>query len=57
VWPEAQPWERVKDALGYRTAGPVTGERFATSGHLIMRDQPDSLVAVLERIAASSPKR
>src|SRR5512147_2342578 len=43
TWPPSQPWERVKAALGYETAGPVEGVRIGETGHLIMRDQPDSL--------------
>jgi len=57
TWPASQPWERVKKALGYETAGPVDGIRISESGHLIMRDQPDSLAAILTKIADSLPPR
>jgi pimeloyl-ACP methyl ester carboxylesterase len=57
AWPASQPWERVKTVLGYETAGPVTGVRISETGHLIMRDRPDSLAAVLVGIADALPKR
>ena len=57
TWPASQTWETMMDHLGYRTAGPVTGYRVSGAGHLVMRDQPDTLAAILERIAASAPKR
>lgn len=57
TWPASQPWERAKIALGYETAGPVEGIRIGGSGHLVMRDKPDSLAVVLEGIADALPKR
>ena len=51
TWPESKSWETMRDAFGYRTAGPVVGHRVKGSGHLVMQDQPDTLVAILERIA------
>ena len=57
TWPVSQPWERAKTALGYETAGPVAGYRLMGSGHLEMRDQPDSLNVLIEKIAADLPKR
>jgi pimeloyl-ACP methyl ester carboxylesterase len=57
TWPASRPWEKMKDDFGYRTAGPVTGYRVMGAGHLVMRDQPDTLAAILERIAAATPKR
>jgi len=57
TWPASQSWEKMREAMGYRTAGPVEGYRVAESGHLVMRDQPDTLVAIVERIADSIPKR
>ena len=57
IWPASQPWDRAKAALGYQTAGPVTGYRLTNTGHLIMKDQPDSLAAILTTIADKSRKR
>ncbi|HET9950535.1 MAG TPA: alpha/beta hydrolase [Candidatus Eisenbacteria bacterium] len=57
TWPVSRTWEQMQEAFGYRTAGPVEGHRVMASGHLVMRDQPDSLVAIVEGIAASLPKR
>ncbi|HSQ60857.1 MAG TPA: alpha/beta hydrolase [Acidobacteriota bacterium] len=52
TWPASQPWEVARRHFGYETKGPVHGYRVENSGHLIMRDQPDTLVALIERIAA-----
>jgi pyruvate dehydrogenase E2 component (dihydrolipoamide acetyltransferase) len=57
AWPASQPWEDARERAGYATKGPIEGHRIAGSGHLIMRDQPDSLVAVLERIAAGAASK
>jgi pimeloyl-ACP methyl ester carboxylesterase len=54
TWPSSLPWDAVRDHLGYATNGPVSGHRIQDSAHLIMRDQPDSLVALIERIVAES---
>ncbi|HET7903776.1 MAG TPA: alpha/beta hydrolase [Candidatus Eisenbacteria bacterium] len=54
TWPAGQPWEAVRDRLGYATKGPVTGHRVEGSGHLIMRDQPEALVAVIDSIARAT---
>lgn len=56
-WPVTQPWERARNRFGYMTAGPVEGYRMPESGHLIMRDRPDSLAALLLEIAGKLPKR
>jgi pimeloyl-ACP methyl ester carboxylesterase len=57
AWPATQSWERARDHFGYATAGPAEGYRVLESGHLIMRDRPDSLAAILLDIAGKLPKR
>jgi pimeloyl-ACP methyl ester carboxylesterase len=56
-WPVAQPWDRAKPRFGYETAGSVEGYRIPESGHLMMRDRPDTLAALLLRIAEKVPRR
>ncbi len=56
-WPVTQPWERARHRFGYMTMGTAEGHRIPGSGHLIMRDQPDSLAALLLKIAKDLPKR
>lgn len=56
-WPAAQPWENARPRFGYVTAGPVEGYRIAGSGHLLMRDRPDTLAALLLGIAGKLPRR
>ena len=52
TWPPSIPWEAARARFGYETRGPVTGYRVANSAHLVMRDQPDTLAALVEGIAA-----
>ncbi|MEK7347766.1 MAG: alpha/beta hydrolase [Candidatus Eisenbacteria bacterium] len=56
-WPVTQPWERGRHRFGYMTAGSAEGYRVLESGHLVMRDQPDTLAAILLKIANDLPKR
>ena len=56
-WPVTQPWERARNHFGYQTAGPVEGYRIPETGHLMMRDRPDTLVTLLLQIADRLPKR
>jgi pimeloyl-ACP methyl ester carboxylesterase len=51
AWPASQTWEVARARAGYVTKGPVLGHRIEGSGHLIMRDRPDTLAAILGRIA------
>jgi pimeloyl-ACP methyl ester carboxylesterase len=53
TWPAAAPWTEAKTQLGYETAGDVHGYRLARASHLLMRDQPDSLAVLIERVASS----
>lgn len=52
TWPPSIPWETARARFGYQTRGPVSGYRVANSAHLVMRDQPDTLAALVEGIAA-----
>lgn len=56
-WPITQPWERARHRFGYMTAGTAEGYRVLGSGHLMMRDRPDTLAALLLKIADGLPKR
>ncbi|HEY6572560.1 MAG TPA: alpha/beta hydrolase [Candidatus Eisenbacteria bacterium] len=56
-WPVTQPWERARHRFGYMTAGTAEGHRVIGSGHLIMRDRPDTLATILLQIAKDLPKR
>jgi len=53
TWPASAPWEVAKVKLGYETAGDVRGYRLSRASHLLMRDQPDSLAALIEQVAGS----
>lgn len=56
-WPVTQPWERARNRFGYMTAGTVEGYRVPDTGHLMMRDRPDTLAALVLDIAGKLPKR
>ena len=56
-WPVTQPWERARNRFGYMTAGPAEGYRIPNTGHLMMRDRPDTLVTLILDIAKKLPKR
>lgn len=56
-WPVTQPWERARHRFGYMTAGTAEGHRVLGSGHLVMRDRPDTLATILIDIAKALPKR
>ena len=56
-WPATQPWERVRDRYGYATAGTAEGYRIPGTGHLVMRDRPDTLATLILDIARKLPKR
>ena len=56
-WPAAQPWERARNRFGYMTAGTAEGYRVPNSGHLIMRDKPDTLATLILDIAKRPAKR
>ncbi len=56
AWPASQSWEDARARAGYATKGPVVGHRIDGSAHLIMRDRPDTLATIVERIAAELPR-
>jgi pimeloyl-ACP methyl ester carboxylesterase len=47
VWPDTTAWTAVSKQLGYDEAGPINARRVSNSAALIMKDQPDSLAAVI----------
>jgi len=51
LWPPAESWTSARARLGYAGAGPVQGYRIQDSAHYVMLDEPDSLVATIERIS------
>jgi len=53
LWPPGESWTSARRRLGYETAGPAQGHRILDSGHMVAMDQPDSLAAVIEAIAAA----
>lgn len=53
TWPASASWEQAKVRLGYVTAGPVEGHRLPLGSHYLMRDQPDSLSALIEKVASA----
>ena len=56
-WSVTQPWERARHRFGYMTAGTAEGYRVLGSGHLVMRDRPDTLATILLKIADGLPNR
>jgi hypothetical protein len=40
--------------LGYDEGGPITARRVANSAALIMKDQPDSLAAIIDQFSAQA---
>ncbi|HYJ34257.1 MAG TPA: alpha/beta fold hydrolase [Candidatus Binatia bacterium] len=52
LWPDAESWTSARKRLGYETAGPAVGHRVAESAHMVALDQPDSLAAIIETVAA-----
>jgi pimeloyl-ACP methyl ester carboxylesterase len=52
LWPAGESWTSARKRLGYETAGPAEGHRVANSAHMVPLDQPDSLAAIIESVAA-----
>ncbi len=52
LWPDTTAWATVAKQLGYEEAGPIATRRIKDSAALIMKDQPDSLAAVIGEFAA-----
>jgi pimeloyl-ACP methyl ester carboxylesterase len=52
LWPDTTAWATVAKQLGYDEAGPIAARRIKDSAALIMKDQPDTLAAVIDEFAA-----
>jgi len=53
LWPDTTTWAGVSKQLGYDVAGvTVNGRRVKDSAALIMKDQPDTLAAIIDQFAA-----
>lgn len=52
VWPDTTAWIAVAKNLGYDQAGPIATRRVRDSAALIMKDQPDSLAAIIGEFSA-----
>ena len=51
-WPDCKDWPTLAKELGYDDPAAVTARRLAEGGPLIMKEQPDSLAAVIREFAA-----
>ena len=51
LWPDTTAWASVARKMGYDEAGPIATRRIRDSAALIMKDQPDSLAAVIDEFA------
>ena len=47
TWPDSVTWVTVAHTRGFPDASVITARRIGASGYWMMRDQPDSLAAVL----------
>ena len=54
LWPEGKDWPTLAKELGYDGPAPVTARRLAEGGPLIMKEQPDSLAAVIREFTAQA---
>jgi pimeloyl-ACP methyl ester carboxylesterase len=52
LWPDTTSWDAVAKRMGYEEAGPVATRRIKDSGALIMKEQPDSMAAVIGEFTA-----
>jgi hypothetical protein len=52
LWPDTTSWTTMAKKLGYDEAGPIATRRIRNSAALIMKDQPDSLAAVIGEFTA-----
>jgi pimeloyl-ACP methyl ester carboxylesterase len=55
AWPDSLAWGDVAKRLGLPEGPNITSRRIANSGYLLMRDQPDSLAAVLDAFTKAAP--
>lgn len=58
-WPETKDWPTLAKELGYDDPAAVMARRLAEGGPLIMKEQPDSLAAVIREFTAQAiaPKK
>lgn len=54
MWPDTTTWAAVSKQLGYDEAGPLDARRIGNSAALIMKDQPDSLAAIIDEFTAKA---
>jgi pimeloyl-ACP methyl ester carboxylesterase len=52
LWPADKDWPTLAKEMGYEQAAAIETRRVAGSGVLIMKDQPDSLAAILKEFTA-----
>ncbi len=53
-WPETKDWPTLAKELGYDGPAAVSARRLAEGGPLIMKEQPDSLAAVIREFTAQA---
>jgi len=53
-WPESKDWPTLAKELGYDDPAAVSARRLAVGGPLIMKEQPDSLAAVIREFTAQA---
>jgi len=53
-WPESKDWPTLAKELGYDDPAAIHSRRLAEGGPLIMKEQPDSLAAVIREFTAEA---
>jgi pimeloyl-ACP methyl ester carboxylesterase len=55
IWPDTTDWATLSKRIGYDEAGhPIATRRIANSAAMIMKDQPDTLAAVIADFTAKA---
>jgi hypothetical protein len=55
IWPDTTTWATLSKKIGYDEAGhPIATRRIANSAAMIMKDQPDTLAAVIADFSAKA---
>lgn len=54
LWPESRDWPTLGKELGYDPPESVAARRLAEGGPLVMKEQPDSLSAVIREFTAGA---
>ena len=52
TWPDTTTWVTVAKRMGYDEGGPITARRIVPGGPLVMKEQPDSLAAIIDEFSA-----